>query len=126
MKVGAVGIRRVDIIRIEAPHVAFRRVGSRRTRRVHRVRGGEEDAVIAGEEVAARRLSDASRYTPHVRAVDVHDILLIARAAVTSRLKDETSAVVAEIRFGVLAAEGELSNVAEVRLVSWSGGRSAA
>ena len=77
----------------------------------------KEDSLVAGEEVAARRLAAAGRDASHVRAVDVHDELLIAAASVSRRLKDQAFAVVAEIRLGVLAAERELANVAEMRLV---------
>ena len=78
--------------------------------------GSEEDPLITAEEVATRRFPHPSRDAMDVGAVDVHHILLIATAAVARRLKDQTLAVVAEVRFGVLAAERELPDVPKMPL----------
>ena len=43
------------------------------------------------------------------------------RAAVARRLEDQALAIAAEIRFGVLAAEGELADIAEVVLAGLGG-----
>src|SRR4051812_36188985 len=50
----------------------------------------------------------------YVGSVDVHDELLIAAATVARRLKNQALAIVAEIRFCVLTAEGELADVPQV------------
>src|SRR3954469_18921467 len=52
------------------------------------------------------------------RAVDVHDELLIARAAVPRALEDQALAVAAEIGFGVLATIRELADVRQVSLTA--------
>jgi hypothetical protein len=52
----------------------------------------------------------------HVRAIDVHDELLIASSAVARRLIDQASPVAAEIRFRILTTKGELPDVLEVAL----------
>ena len=48
--------------------------------------------------------------------VRVHDVLLVARASVARALKDQTLAIVTEVSLCVLAAVGELADVAEVTL----------
>src|SRR4051794_5071540 len=50
----------------------------------------------------------------YVRPVDVHDELLIAAATVARRLENQALAIVAEIRFRILTAEGELPDVPQV------------
>ncbi len=56
-----------------------------------------------------------------VAAVHVHDVLLIAAPPVARGLEDEPSTVGAEVRFGILAAVGDLADVAEVRLAALGG-----
>jgi hypothetical protein len=51
-----------------------------------------------------------------VAAVDLHGEDLIAAAAAARGLEDQPGAVGREIRLGVLAAEGELPDVAEMAL----------
>jgi hypothetical protein len=81
------------------------------------MRRGKKDPPIANEEVAARRLPHTGRDSAHVATVGIHHELLVATPAATCRLEDDALSVVAEIRLGVLASEGELSDVAKVRLV---------
>ena len=57
----------------------------------------------------------------HIRSVDSHDVLLVARMSVARCLKRQPFSVVAEIRFGILSAEGDLANVVQVRF-AWGPG----
>src|SRR5690606_15796004 len=77
---------------------------------------GEEDALIVVVEVAAGRLALAGAHHADVGAVHVHDVLLVACAAVAAGLEDELRPVAAEIRFGVLAAVGDLQDLAKESL----------
>jgi hypothetical protein len=71
----------------------------------------EEDSPIARKEVSAGRLPTSGRDATHVRAVDVHDELLIAAPTAPRRLEDQALTVVTEVRLRILAAEGELPDV---------------
>ena len=52
--------------------------------------------------------------------VGAHYVLLVAGVTGTRRLKGQPFSIVAEIRFGIFAAEGELSNRGESMLTgSW-------
>src|SRR5262245_24672204 len=74
----------------------------------------EEDLPVAVIEVAAGRLAAAGRHTLYAGAVDVHDVLLVARASVARGLEDQACAVCAEVVLGVAGAERELTMVGEV------------
>jgi hypothetical protein len=55
-----------------------------------------------------------------VRAVGIHDVLLVASSSVARALEDQAPPVVAEVRFRVLAAVGELTDIPEVGF-AWLG-----
>src|SRR5690606_3320842 len=90
--------------------------GPGRARAVRCVRGRVEDPAPAVKEVTARRLSRAVRHALEAAAVHVHDVLLIAGAAVAGGLEDQAPAVGAEVGLGVLAAVRELADVGEAGL----------
>src|SRR5665647_1035713 len=112
----AVGASSVDVVRIETPHVPLRRIGLRGTVALLGVRRSEENALIVRVEEAAGGLARPGRHAMYAGAVDVHDELLIAGASIASALEDQATAIGAEIRFGVLAAIGELPEVSQMSL----------
>ena len=77
---------------------------------------GREEYFASGvEEVAARRLAAAVGNAVYLRPIrGPHDVLLVARAAVARRLKDQPTAVGAEIRLRVFSAVCELTDIGEV------------
>jgi hypothetical protein len=83
------------------------------------VGGGEQHAAAGLVEVAAGRAALAVRDAPagiggRRPAADVEHELLIARHAVAAMLIDQLAAVGAPVRFGVLAAERQLAQVAKM------------
>src|SRR5436305_3330961 len=116
MEARPVRIRRVNVVRVEPPHIAFRRVRPRGAGGVDGVCGGEKDSIVASEEVATGGLAGASRYAVLVRPIHIHDVLLIARPPIARRLENQAFSVVTEIGFRILPTKGELSDVPEVRL----------
>src|SRR2546427_6879692 len=81
-----------------------------------------EDSAVVGKEVSARRAALPARDAMQTRAVDVHDELLIASGVRCCTLEDELASRPREIRFGVLTAEGELPDIAQVHLAGIGGG----
>ena len=77
---------------------------------------GIEDPRIVRKEVPAGRPAEAARDAPQPRAVGVHDVFLIAAGRVFGRLalQDQLPAGRGPIRLGVLPAEGELPDVAQM------------
>jgi hypothetical protein len=69
---------------------------------------------LARKKVRTRRTPITIRDHLHVRAVDVHRVDLIATMSVARRLEDELFAVGREVGFCVLAAEGQLFDIAQV------------
>src|SRR4051812_44741391 len=117
----AVGAGGVDVERVEPPHIALRRIGSRRAILLERLARREENAPVTVHEISAGCLADAARYSAHPRAVDVHHVLLVAGPTVAGALENEPLSVVAEIGFGILAAVGELPDVAQMLLARLRG-----
>jgi hypothetical protein len=76
----------------------------------------EENLAVAVEEVAAGRLAGSCRHAPQVAPVDTYGVLLIARAAVARRLKDQPRPVTVEVRLGVLTAVRQAADVRQVAL----------
>src|SRR6185312_12434319 len=122
LEVRSVGIGCVDVVWIQAPDVPLGRIGARRAGGIHRAAGREEDASIAIHEIAAGRLSLAVRYPVNAGAIDVHDVLLVARPSIARTLEDEPLAVSAEIGFCILATIRELPDVDEMPLFTRIGG----
>src|SRR5437870_13055341 len=81
------------------------------------MRRGIKNAFVTGEEVRARCAAVAGRNHLHIRSVDVHRVDLIALAPIARRLKDQLLAVGGKVRLGVLAAKGELLQVAQMLLL---------
>src|SRR5689334_11955689 len=76
----------------------------------------EEEPLIPREKPSARCFTSAIGNTPRIRAVDAHDVLLIARMSVARALQCQPFTIMTEIRFRVFAAECDLSNRCEVSL----------
>ena len=107
----------VDLQVVERPDVAVRAVGGRRA--VARVLegGAVEDPAPSVVEVAAGGAPETVRHPAHVAPIRVHHVLLIAaRPDAVLALEDQALAVRREIRFGVVAAEGELADAAQMTL----------
>ena len=107
------------------PRVALRVVDGRRAGGVGEVGRGVEDAPVAVVEVAAGHAALAARDPPALPGRDVDHVLLVAHHALglVHPLVDDALAVRAPVALGVLAAEGELPEVPEVRLVGVDHGR---
>src|SRR5438105_11377110 len=106
----------VDVERIQPPHVTLGWVRARGTLTLQCLTRREKDAPVTVHEVTAGGLAAAAGYLLHVRAIDAHDVLLIARSPIARALKDQLPSIVAEIRFGVFAAVGQLADVSQMRL----------
>ena len=65
---------------------------------------------------AAGRLAPPVGDAPHARAIDPHHVLLIAWMSVAGTLQRQPLSVVAEVRLGILATEGYLTNGSEMIL----------
>jgi hypothetical protein len=74
----------------------------------------EQDTTVTVHEVAAGRFAETVGDPPDVRAVGVHHVLLVARSSVASALKNQSLAVVAEVRLSVLATVRELTDISEM------------
>ncbi len=71
--------------------------------------------LVVAEEIAARGHAFAGRHQVLIGAVGVHDVLLIAGAAVARGLKDEAFSVGRPVGLGVLvSAGGELLQIVQV------------
>src|SRR5712692_2283972 len=99
---------------INRPDIASGKVRSRRTLFRTEMRRRIKDAFVAGEKVRAGGAAVAGRNQLHLRTVDVHGVNLIALVAIARRLKDQLLAVAGKVSFGVLAAEGKLTHVAQM------------
>ena len=126
LEIAAVGVGGVDVVAVgDGPEVAALR-GLRRGRAfaVGGVGRAEEEAV-AGRKVATRGAPRAGRDEAVLLAVvercavGVHDVDLVAALVVDLRpiaLEDQLFIVEAPVGLGVVAAEGELADVAQMRL----------
>jgi len=81
-----------------------------------RRRRRKEEPLISRKEPAAGGLASPVGDASRSGAVDSHHVLLVARMAVACALECQPFSVVAEIRFGVLAAKGQLTNRREMSL----------
>ncbi len=74
-----------------------------------------EHPLVVGEKEPAGGSTPAIRDPADPGPVDVHEILLIATAVgFFLALENQHSAVAGEVRFGIVAAEGQLANVLEM------------
>ena len=112
--VGAVGIGDVDVVVVQGPDVALRVIGARRAGGSRMLGAGIEDAAVVIEEISAGVAPFAARDRVQVRAVGVHDVDVIAATVAGLALQDEAAAVGGPIGLGILPAEGELAEVAQV------------
>src|ERR1700686_1475080 len=103
---GAVRIRRENVVsRIHRPHVALRKVRSRRTLWAGEMRRCIKNLLAVGIEEAASRASLAGRDHVLVAAVDVHNENLVALDVAMRRLEDEFLAIGGEVSLGILSAK---------------------
>ena len=116
---GAEDVERV----VDGPDITHREVRRRRALGAAQVRRGVDDRLAVRIEVAARRAPVPRAHHALVRAVEIHAEDLVARHAVARRLEDDLRAVEGEVRLRVLAAEGELPDVRQVRLAAPGGVR---
>ena len=98
-------------------------VGRRRARVAGAVRGGVDDVLVVGQEIAAGGAALAGRDHVLIRAVGVHDVHLVALVRRARGLEDQPLAVGRPISLGILATVGELVDVAQMRIGGESGGR---
>src|SRR3954463_10609265 len=80
------------------------------------MRGRKQNLLAPGIKISARGPSLARTHFAQIRAVDLDREYLIAGIPVARRLKDQMAAIGREIRFGVLAAMGQLLDVAKMTL----------
>ena len=119
---GAIGIGDVNLVGVvDGPDVAARIIGLGRAIGTGGVGGGKKNFIARGKKVAAggAAFAGADEFGDGglaVGRVDGHGVNLIAGDAFALVLEDELFVVGGEIRFGVLAAEGELADVFEVFL----------
>ena len=70
--------------------------------------------LLSAQKIAAGGDAFAGRDHVDVRPVGVHDVLLVAFAAVARRLEDQPLPVRRPVRFGVLPARSELLQVIQM------------
>ena len=116
MELAAVGPRGVDVVRIQAPHVAPGGIRLWRALLLFGMGRAEEDALVVRVEETAGRLAGSGRDAVQAGAIDVHDEFLIAGAAVARALEDQPVAAAAEVRFGILPTIGELAKIGQMPL----------
>src|SRR5690606_26042691 len=76
--------------------------------------GREDDPLVVLDEVAAGRPAEAVADLPTLGAVDPHDELLVASLVDGAlALEGQPLTIIGEVRLGVVAAEGELADVAQ-------------
>jgi hypothetical protein len=82
------------------------------------VRGGgrKEEAVVTREEPSACRLPASVGDSPEIASIRSHYVLLVASAAITRALERQPVSVMAEVGFGILAAERYLIDCLEMTL----------
>jgi hypothetical protein len=115
----AVRIRGVELEVPQGPDIPERVVDRRRARRVVGKCRGIDDPLVALNEETAGGAPQPVRDPAHLRAIRAHHILLVASGIDrVLALKDQPGPIAAEVRFGIVATEGELPNVGQVCFTS--------
>jgi hypothetical protein len=78
----------------------------------------EEEPGVAGKEPATCGFTSPIGEASYIGAINPHHVLLVTGMTVACALKRQPFPIMAEIRFGVFAAECELANRAEVTFTS--------
>src|SRR6266516_698761 len=82
--------------------------------------GRIENAFAVRKIIRACGTARARRNHPDIGTVSVHGIDLIALMSIARRLKDQLFDVRGKVRFSILAAEAQLAQIAQVRLLRQS------
>ncbi len=99
---------------IHCPHIAAAAVGGRGAGVAGKVRGGVDDVFVVRQEVAAGGDALTGGDQMLVASVGVHDEDLVASVRRSRSLKYKALAAIGSpIRFGILAAVGELVDIGE-------------
>src|SRR5690606_20938456 len=117
-QVGAVGVGPEDVVAVvDGPDVALALIGLGRAGLAPEVGGGVDDLLIAGQEVGAGGGALAGRHELGLAGGVLRGahVDLVAPVALV-RLIDELAPVEGPVGLGVLAARGELDDVAQVHL----------
>ncbi len=110
------GVSGEDLVAaVDRPGIAVRAIRRRWAVGRGEVGRGIEEALAVGKEVGASRLALARRQQGRSRAVDRQRVDLVALVRRPGGLERELQPVLGPVGLRILAAEGELADVGEVR-----------